>query len=91
MRTPAAYIPHNDPTGVLSDHVMLSQLAVSSERDGTEAGSSIPTSQLYKRDFGGHTGVIVVSSHPQSTTRPVIRPLAANASRLDGVNDTEGT
>jgi len=44
-----------------------------------------------KRDFEGHTGVIVVSSHPQSTTRPVIRPHAANAGKLDGVNDTEGT
>jgi len=91
MRIPAAYIRHNDPTGVLSVHVMLSHLAALSERDGTKAGSGKPTSQLCMSDFGGHTGVIVVSSHPQSTTRPVIRPHAANASRLDGVNDTEGT
>jgi hypothetical protein len=41
--------------------------------------------------FRGRTGVTVVSSQPQSTTRPVMRPLAANANRLVGVNDTEGT
>jgi hypothetical protein len=39
----------------------------------------------------GYTGVTVVSSQPQSTTKPVIRPLAARANRLDGVNDIEGT
>jgi len=70
---------------------MLSQPVALSGRDGTEVGSGKPIGQLYKGDFGRHTGVIVVSSHPQSTTRPVIRPLAANASKLDGVNDTEGT
>lgn len=37
------------------------------------------------------TGVAVVSSQPQSTTRPVIRPHAAKASTELGVNDTEGT
>lgn len=42
-------------------------------------------------EYSGRTGVTVVSSQPQSTTRPVIRPLAANASKLVGVNDTEGT
>jgi predicted nuclease with RNAse H fold len=37
------------------------------------------------------TGVTVVSSHPQSTTSPVMRPQAARASTDDGVNATEGT
>lgn len=37
------------------------------------------------------TGVTVVSSHPQSTTRPVMRPHDPRASTLDGVNATEGT
>jgi len=91
MRIPGAYIPHNDPAGFLSVHVTLFQLAALSERDEIMAGSGIPTSQPRGRLLGGHTGVIVVSSHPQSTARPVIRPHAANASRLDGVNDTEGT
>lgn len=34
---------------------------------------------------------MVVSSQPQSTTRPVIFPAAAKARTLDGVNDTDGT
>lgn len=37
------------------------------------------------------TGVIVVSNHPTSTTSPVIRPQAASAKRLEGVNATDGT
>jgi len=37
------------------------------------------------------TGVTVVSSQPQSTTKPLMRPQAASASRLAGVNDTDGT
>lgn len=37
------------------------------------------------------TGVIVVSNHPTSTTSPVIRPHAASARRLEGVNATDGT
>ena len=37
------------------------------------------------------TGVTVVSSHPQSTTSPVIRPQAVKASKAEGVNDIDGT
>jgi hypothetical protein len=37
------------------------------------------------------TGVIVVSNHPQSTTKPVIRPQALSASKAEEVNETEGT
>ena len=33
----------------------------------------------------------VVSSQPQSTTRPVIRPQAFRASTAEDVNETEGT
>lgn len=33
----------------------------------------------------------MVSSQPQSTTKPVIRPQAFRASKADEVNDIEGT
>jgi hypothetical protein len=88
---PVHYTSHNIVVRALSDHATLSQPAGLSVRDGKAAGSDIPISQLWMSDFGGRTGVTVVSSHPQSTTRPVMRPQAANASRLVGVNETEGT
>jgi hypothetical protein len=37
------------------------------------------------------TGSAVVSRCPQSTTRPVIRPIATKHSNEVGANDTEGT
>jgi hypothetical protein len=88
---PVQYTSRDTLTEALSDHVKLSQPAGLSVRVGKAAWSDIPTCQLWMSDFGGRTGVTVVSSHPQSTTRPVMRPQAANASRLVGVNETEGT
>ena len=37
------------------------------------------------------TGVTVVSSQPQSTTRPVMRPHAARESSPDEAKDSDGT
>ena len=51
-----------------------------------DLGSSVCTYWTGERP----TGVIVVSSQPQSTTRPVIRPQAARERRLDEVKATDG-
>ena len=60
---------------------------------GIAVGSSIPVigHGSVQADRKRLTGVTVVSSQPQSITRPVIRPQAFKASKAEGVNETEGT
>ncbi len=62
-------------------------------RGDKAVGSGIPgdTFSLTGGIGRGHTGVTVVSSQLQSITRPVTRPQAARARRLEEVNETEGT
>lgn len=63
------------------------------EQGGPKVLSKTPnlSALFHRRTSGGHTGVMVVSSHPQSTTKPVMRPHAPSARRLADVNAIEGT
>lgn len=67
---------------------MPCQLAKWCERDDAAVESGTPVGahkSCWTQGHRGLAGVTEVSSQPQSTTRPVTRPHAVSASRLEGV------
>ena len=92
----AEYNSHNGGAKREGESALLGRREESCEQGDVAVGSDIPSppQSILLTDGEGQfwrTGVVVVSSQPQSTTSPVTRPQAAKASRLEGAKDMEGT
>ena len=87
------YRLRNDGVVILDDYGEHALPAVWTGPDGLVVWNMIPalSAPPWMNLKSGRTGVMVVSSQPQSTTSPVIRPQEANARTLDDVNAIEGT